>query len=110
MSEVALEGVVITCPLNSAKAGTFTVNLRGSGAGQLATLLRERATSVVTLSNGRTLTLTVCTNECSVEATESTVSTKPISNAAGVIIAVTFICVVLAGVVLLVVILIRYRR
>ena len=107
MSDVALEGVVITCSLNSAKAGTFTVNLRGSGAGQLAILLRERATSVVTLSNGRTLTLTVCTNECSVETAEST---KPISNAAGVIIAATFICVVLAGAVLLIVIVMRYRR
>ena len=103
---------MISCSSESEKVGSFKANLKGSNAEQLAALIRERETTTLTLKNGLSLTLQVCTNDCSSTEAESTEaeSRKPISNVAGIIIAVTFISVVLAGAILLMVILVRYRR
>lgn len=82
--------------------------MSGRNAEQLATQISQRGTSTFTLKNGLTITLNVCTNECS--SPKKQVATKSLSDLSGGIIAAVFICVVLAGLILLMVILVRYRR
>ena len=105
-ADVVFEGTTINCPSNS-NLGTFKSNLRGNNAGQLATQIKQKGTTYITLKNGHTLTLEVCTKECSLQ---DSVAPKHFSDAAGGAIAATFIAVVLTGFILLMVIVVRYRR
>ena len=108
--EVAIEDVAIDCPFKSERVGTFTATLGGKGARQLSALIKSRGISTVTLANGQSITLEVCTNECSEEESKTTASKSWISKAGGVVIAVTVVAVMLAGLALLIVILVYYRR
>ena len=110
-ADVVIEDVAINCPFKSKRLGTFTATLRGSRSRQLSALIKSRGISAFTLKSGQSITLEFCVNECSQVDEDSVASTKPwISKAGGVVIAVTVTAVMLAGVALLIVILVYYRR
>lgn len=97
---------VVNCPSGS-KFGIFKASLSRRNAEQLTNQIKMKRLSPLTLENGVTVTLSVCTNECS---PLKAVAPKSLSDLSGGIIAAVFICVVLAGLILLMVILVRYRR
>ena len=103
---VTLERATFACPAADSSYGLFSVILRGDGSEQLAAEMRQRSIPDLTLNNGQTVTLKVCANDCSLEGAAS----NPISNLAGVIVAAMFVIVVVAGLALLIVILVKYRR
>lgn len=102
------EAALVHCASDS-KVGTFKATIMGRNAHMLVAQVNLRGLSDLTLSNGRTLRLRMCTNDCSLQDIGHQDSTAPFSIPGG-IIAATFIFVVLAGALLLIVILIRYRR
>ena len=106
--DVAIEDATVDCPFKSKRFGIFTATLRGNRARQLSTLIKSKGISGFTLKSGQSVTLEVCTNGCS--QVESTARKPWISKAGGVVIAVTVIAVMLAGLALLIVILVCYRR
>ena len=71
----------------------------------MAAVMKQSRIPYLTLNNGQTVTLKVCSNNCSLEE-----EAGAISNTAGVIVAAMFILVVLAGLALLIVVLVKYRR
>ena len=108
-ADVAIKEVAVDCPFKSKRIGTFRATLRGSRARQLGALIKSRGLSSFTLKNGQSVTVEDCKNECLQD--KSSASVKPwISKAGGVVIAITVIAVMLAGLTLLIVILICYRR
>ena len=108
-ADVAIENVAIDCSFKSKRLGTFTATLRGSRARQLSASIKSKGISALTLKSGPSVTLEVCDNECSQLVEEE--SNKPwISKAGGVLVAVVVTAVMLAGVALLIVILVYYRR
>lgn len=101
------ENPTIDCSSTSQFEGIYKTAIKGSSAGQLGVQIKARGIKPFTLSNGETVTVKICANECSLDDATA----KPwINKTSGIVIAVTVISVMLAGVVLLVVILIRYRR
>lgn len=103
---VSIERATIECSSNS-EFGIFKASLQGRNAKQLIAQIQRSGASHLTLENGQTLTLQACTKEC---VLEDSVTPRSLSKIGGGIIAATFIFVVLAGLILLLVILVRYRR
>ena len=102
-ADVAFKAAIVDCASDS-KVGTVKASLRGRNAHMLVAQVKQKGISDITLNNGSTLRLEICTSVCSLENTSNTL---PIL---GVIIVVTFVSVVLAGAILLMVILIKYRK
>ena len=102
--DVVFEGAIVKCPSHS-KFGIFKASLRGRNADKVVSRLKQRGLSDLTLENGLILRLKICLNECSIPDPNT-----PNSMISGAIVAALFICVVVAGIILLMVILVRYRR
>jgi hypothetical protein len=111
-TNLRFDNPTIECSSTSEFDGIFKVNVKGSSAGQLAAQIKARGIRPFALNNGQTITVNICNDECSPDDfTAAAAEAKPwINKTSGIVIAVTVVTVMLAGVVLLVVILIRYRR
>ena len=109
-ADVTIGDVTIECPSKGKRFGTIRVTLRGSRARQLDVLIKSNGISPFTLNNGQIVTIEVCASECSLEDSDAPKNKPWITRTAGVVIAVTVIAVMLAGLALLIVILVYYRR
>ena len=105
-TNLRFENPTIECSSTSQFEGIYKTSLNR----QLGAQIKARGIRPFTLNNGQTVTVKICANECSLDDS-TTEATKPwINRTSGIVIAATIIAVMLAGAILLMVILIRYRR
>lgn len=110
-TNLRFENPTIECSSTSQFEGIYKTSLKGGiVARQLGAQIKARGIRPFTLNNGQTVTVKICANECSLDDS-TTEATKPwINRTSGIVIAATVIAVMLAGAILLMVILMRYRR
>lgn len=109
-SNLRFESTTIDCSSTSEFQGIYKTTIKGNNVRQLESQIRTKGISPFSLRNGQTVTVKICANKCSLDNTETEQAKPWINKTSGIIITVTVIAVMLAGVILLMVILIRYRR